>query len=184
MERDNDMAAARPNNRRWLFIALMAVFLGFYLVGPGGLFQEIVSGELAPDILAETMDGSEFHLHDVSGELVLLDFWASWCGPCQMSAPVVEGLAQELGEGYPSFRVVGINVGESRETARQAAADLGITYTVALDRSQEIAQEYGVSGIPLFVLLDTDRTVLWRQEGFHPDMARIVREIVNERRNR
>ena len=180
---------ARVTYRRWIFIGIVAVFLGFYLIGPGGLFQEISGGELAPDFVAETLDGSEFHLHDMKGDLVLLDFWASWCGPCRQSAPVIDSIYRELSDGYPELRVIGINIGEDPETARRAAEELGITYTVVLDRDQTIAQEYGVTGIPHFVLLDTNRTILWRGEGFYPsdnpnDTGGTIRKAVLERRAR
>ncbi len=186
---DDREGAARPRNRHWLFGAILAVFLGFYLVGPGGLIHEIARGELAPDILAQTLDGSEFHLHDASGELVLLDFWASWCGPCRLSAPAIEAIYAELAEGYPALRVIGINVGEDRETARRAAGELGITYTVVLDPEGQVATEYGVGGIPRFVLLDTNRTILWEGEGFYPsthpdDTAGAIRATIGKRRSR
>ena len=174
----------RPVKRRWLFVVLLAIFLGFYLIGPGGLIQEIGQGELAPDILAQTMDGKEFHLHDASGELVLLDFWASWCGPCRQSAPAMEAIYLELSEGYPSLQVIGVNVGEDRETARRAAAELGITYPVVLDPQNKVAMDYGVDSIPRFVLLDTNRTILWEGVGFGPPTARQIREAIKERRSR
>jgi cytochrome c biogenesis protein CcmG/thiol:disulfide interchange protein DsbE len=181
--------AARSRNKRWLFVIILAVFLGFYLVGPGGLIQEIAQGELAPDILAQTVDGSEFHLHDASGELVLLDFWASWCGPCRESSPAIEAIYAELTEGYPPLQVIGINVGEDRETARRAAEDLGITYPVILDPESKAAIDYGVEGIPQFVLLDINRTILWEGVGFYPptdpnDTAGAIRAAIGKRRSR
>jgi thiol-disulfide isomerase/thioredoxin len=167
--------ATVPGRRRWVFLAVIGVVLAFYLAGPGGLLWEIARGELAPDIVAMASDGSEFHLHDLKGQLVLLDFWASWCGPCRESAPAMDAIHRELSEGYPPLKVVGINVGEDPATARRAKSELGMTYLSVLDADQEISQQYGVQGIPLFLLLDVDRTVLYRQEGYAPRVADEIR---------
>lgn len=182
-ESDVHAGTARTNSRRWIFLGVVAVVIGFYLVGPGGLIHEIASGELAPDIIASTLNGAEFHLHDASGELVLLDFWASWCGPCRESVPMVNALNAELAEGYPALRVIGVNVGEDRTTAAGAAQELGIGYTVVMDPEMSVSGEYGVEGIPTFVLLDTDRTVLWRQVG-HDNLVENIRRTVEARRAR
>ena len=175
---------SRARQRRWIFAAALAVVLLFYLAGPGGLFREIEPGRLAPDIVAATLDGSEFHLHDLKGELVFLDFWASWCGPCRQSVPEVDALFRGTAEGDPPLRVIGINQGEDQETSRRAAAELGLTYPVVLDRDLAVGRAYGANSIPLFVLLDTDRTILWQQVGFRPGLMQEVARIVRERRSR
>jgi len=174
----------RVRGRRWIFAAAVAVVLLFYLAGPGGLFSEIDHGRLAPDIVAATLDGSELHLHDLKGELVFLDFWASWCGPCRLSVPEVDVLFRGSAQGDPPLRVIGINQGEDAETARRAAAELGMTYPVVLDRDLAVGRAYGAASIPLFVLLDTDRTILWKQVGFRPGLMNEVARIIRERRER
>ncbi len=175
-------ADRKVRNRRWLFIGGIVVVLAFFLVGPGGLFSEIDNGRLAPDIVLTTVDGGEFRLHDLRGELVLLDFWASWCGPCEMSAPELDALYHDLAEGDPPLRVIGINQGEDAATARRAAAELGMTYPVVLDRDLTAGREYGADGIPLFVLIDTDRTILWKQTGYMPGIMDEVRRLVRSKR--
>jgi len=175
--------AARLNRRRWIFVGIVAAVIAFYVVGPGGLVQEIARGELAPDIVAATVDGGQFHLHDQGDALVLLDFWASWCGPCRESVPMVNTISRELTEGYPPLRVFGVNVGEDRATAAAAARELGIGYTVVLDPDMEAGRNYRADSIPMFVLLDTDRTILWQQVG-HQNLIENIRRKVQERRAR
>jgi thiol-disulfide isomerase/thioredoxin len=170
------------SSRRLMGAGVVVVVLGFFLVGPGGLIHEIRNGQLAPDILGPTTDGSEFHLHDAKGELVLLDFWASWCEWCTKSVPQIEQIRRTLADGYPQLRVVGINLKEDLATARQAAAQFGMGYPSVLDIDGAITEEYRAQGIPLFVLLDTDRTVLWRQNGYSDDIAEQIREAVLARR--
>ncbi len=179
-----DSGGDRARNRRWIFATAAAVVLILYIAGPGGLFSEIDHGRLAPDIVAATLDGQDFHLGDFSGELVLLDFWASWCGPCRQSVPEVDALFRQSAEGEPSLRVIGINQGEDAATARRAAAELGMTYPVVLDRDMAIGGQYGAASIPLFVLIDTDRTILWKQVGFRPGLMDEVARIIRERRSR
>ncbi len=94
-----------------------------------------------------------------------------------------------MSEGYPFLRVIGGNVGEDRETARRAAEELGITYPVVLDPENKVAMDYGVDSIPRFVLLDTDRTIIWQGEGFFPpthddSTAKAIRNAIMERRTR
>jgi thiol-disulfide isomerase/thioredoxin len=175
---------SRARNRRWILIAAVAVVLLFYIMGPGGLLSGIDHGRPAPDIVAATLDGKDFRLQDLKGDLVLLDFWASWCGPCRLSVPEVDALFRQSAEGDPPLRVIGINQGEDAVTARRAATELGMTYPVVLDRDMAIGNRYGASSIPLFVLLDTDGTVLWKQVGFRPGIMDEAARIIRERRTR
>jgi peroxiredoxin len=177
-----DPGNGRTRKRRWIFAAAVVVVLLFYTLGPGGLIREIDHGRPAPDITAATLDGEDFRLHDLRGELVLLDFWASWCGPCRLSVPEVDALFRQSAAGDPPLRVIGINQGEDAGTARRAAAELGMTYPVVLDRDMAIGNRFGASSIPLFVLLDTDGTILWKQVGFRPGIMDEVRAILRNRR--
>lgn len=183
----DDRASAnddRPSgmSRRWVFTGIIALVLGFYLAGPGGLYSEIVRGELAPDIVAPMSDGSGFHLHDLKGELVLLDFWATWCVWCERSTPQLEALKEEFGEGYPPLNVIGVNLQEDAATARAGAEQFGMSYPSILDRDGSISASFGVQGLPRFILLDTDRTILFEQEGYSDDLGSRIRQVILERR--
>ncbi|MFO7769515.1 MAG: TlpA disulfide reductase family protein [bacterium] len=169
-------------NRRRVFTGLIAVVLIFYLAGPGGLYSEIVRGELAPDIVGRTTDGGEFHLHDLKGELVLLDFWASWCQWCERSTPQLEALREEMSEGYPPLNIVGVNYMEDMATARAGIRDFGMTYPSVLDGDGSISESYGVESWPRFVLLDTDRTIMAVWEGYEDTLGEEIRRTVMERR--
>lgn len=180
----NTVDKTGSGNRRLYSTLIVVAALGFFIIGPGGLMSEISGGQLAPDITTSTTDGREFHLHDAKGEIVLLDFWASWCQWCEKSVPQINQVNQQLADGYPPLRVMGVNVGEDLFTARSAASGLGMSYASWLDPDESISKQYGAQGLPLFVLLDTDRTVLWSQNGYSDDLAQKIAKVVADRRQR
>ncbi len=113
--------------------------------------ESALVGKPAPDFELELSSGGKFKLSDHREETVVLDFWASWCGPCMNSLPKVDEVLREF-EGK-KVTVLAINLEESKEEADAAMKRLGLKLPVALDMDAEVAGLYGVKGIPQTVVV-------------------------------
>ena len=125
------------------------------------------AGETAPDFTLPDLNGVEMSLKDFRGQVVLIDFWATWCGPCTIAIPHV----QKLYEKYKSqgFVVLGVDVwerGEVEELVRDFQKDYGLTYDILLDKDGSVAELYEVKGIPSAWLLGSDGIITWTHLGF------------------
>ncbi len=121
-------------------------------VASGGPNAEV--GALAPEISVVTREGGTLHLADLRGKAVLLNFWASWCGPCRGEAPELESLH---GTGVT---VLGVNQLEDRRAAAKFQQEFALTYPLVLDASGEVSQAYRANGLPVSFLIDEDGVVL------------------------
>lgn len=121
--------------------------------------------EAAPAVVAETLDGDMLALADLEGP-VLVNFWASWCGPCVREAPELRNLALAYGDQGVSF--VGVNVNDSATNARRFERELDIPFPSWVDRSVEISASFGgigPSAMPTTILLDAEHRVAVRLIG-------------------
>ena len=111
----------------------------------------------APDVLLTDRDGNEVHLSDFAGKPIILNFWASWCGPCKSEMPDLEEAYLKYGDEI-HFLMVNCTDG-SRETVQIASdfiADAGYTFPVYFDTTYEAAYTYGASSIPLTYFIDAE----------------------------
>jgi peroxiredoxin len=108
----------------------------------------------APDFTLQSLQGSSVTLSNLRGQVVVIDFWASWCDPCEESMPHL----QEIHDQYADQGVVvlAINEEESRGVVAQFIEDEEYTFTVLLDSDGAVANQYGVWGIPHTVIVDQD----------------------------
>ena len=106
----------------------------------------------APNFKLGAADGSELMLTDFRGKYVLLNFWASWCGPCREETPDLQSFFEHHADS--NFAILAVNQQERPEAASKFLKEFGVTYPVALDRSGEVNQAYGVGrGMPISYLL-------------------------------
>ena len=111
-------------------------------------FEETVE---APNFKLNNLEGGELSLADLEGKLVLLNFWASWCGPCNIEKPSMEKLYQELKE--EGLVIVGVNLREDKSTAEDFVEKHDISFPILLDKTGEISGMYGVRSIPTSYLI-------------------------------
>lgn len=112
----------------------------------------------APDFTATTFDGQTLRLSDLRGQVVVLNFWASWCGPCRQEAPTLQALSAE----YRDRGVVFLGIAYAEEDARSLAFidEFSITYLNAPDRGTVISETlYGITGVPETFIIDQNGMV-------------------------
>jgi peroxiredoxin len=132
--------------------------------GSGGdVSTGISQGQRAPDFSLETLEGDKVSLSDYRGQIVLLNFWATWCAPCRAEIPAIEAVL-EARQGQP-FVVLGVNYQESRERVGPFAEELGMTYPILLDETGKVMQTYRAPGLPMSVLLDEQGVIQQRHPG-------------------
>jgi thiol-disulfide isomerase/thioredoxin len=113
-------------------------------------------GYLAPDFTLPALDGAPLTLSDFRGQPVVLNFWASWCGPCRIETPHFQALHAEYGD---ALVVLGVNQGESAETISRFGSEFSLTYPLLLDAGSVVNRTYGVVGLPTTLFINADGTI-------------------------
>ncbi len=136
----------------------------------------------APGFTLEDMDGEEHALADYRGQVVLLNFWATWCPPCVREMPSMQRLYENL-EGE-AFSVVAVNQFETPDHVFAWTGQLSTfpTFPILFDPDSALAQEFGVRGLPTTYLLDPEGRVRYRaiggREFDHPEVERLIRDLL------
>ncbi len=132
----------------------------------GGDETQPTDFQAAPDFTLYTLDGTPIKLSDFEGKPTVLNFWASWCGPCKMEMPDLEEAYLEYGDEI-NFLIVNLTDGRSEtvETAHAYIESQGYTFPVYYDTDMGGAYTYGVSAIPVTFFIDADGNILAYYQG-------------------
>lgn len=132
-------------------------------------------GNLAVDFELQTLDGKTVKLSDYRGKPVLLNFWATWCGPCRFEMPFL----QQINDSYSAKGLVmlAVDIGESSATVQKFMTDLNLSLTVPLDTTAKVAKSYGILNIPSTFLIDKDGIIRGKVVGAFPNQAAIENEL-------
>jgi len=134
-------------------------------------------GDAAPDFNLTSVDGNKVTLASLKGKVVLLDFWATWCGPCKAAMPTI----QKLHEAYKDKGVVilGVNTWEKNaDAARDYMAKKKFTYGCLMN-GDDLAKAYGVVGIPTLVIIGKDGKVAMADMGLSDDTGASLRKVID-----
>jgi len=124
----------------------------------------IAPATAAPDFTLHAMGGSNLRLKEQRGRVVMVNFWATWCGPCRQEMPQLN----RLYEKYKSsgFVLLGVNVDDDTAKAAEVAAKLGVTFPVLLDTEKTVSKLYDLSTMPSTVIIDREGKVRYVHRGY------------------
>jgi peroxiredoxin len=123
-----------------------------------------LKGQAAPDFVLKSLSGENIRLSEFRGQVVLINFWASWAGPSRMEMPRLEKIsATYRGNG---FVLLGVNMDDTKSSASNFAAAYGITYPLLLDLRKAVVRQYAVETVPVTVLIDRGGTVRYVHKDY------------------
>ncbi len=142
----------------------------------------LAPGAPAPDFTLRTLSGSNLRLQEQRGNVVLVNFWATWCAPCRQEMPHLARLYDKY--RALGFVLLGVNVDDDTRNAADLAAKLGLKFPVSLDNEKKVSRLYDLSAMPSTVLIDRDGRVRHvhrgYREGYEDTYDQQIRALLKE----
>ena len=125
-----------------------------------------LEGKAAPDFALKSSTGENLRLSEFRGDVVMINFWATWCGPCRQEMPLLD----ELYARYErvGFNLLGVNIDDDSRRAMQMIEELGVDFPVLFDARKEVSKLYEVDAMPVTVLVDREGKVRHVHHGYKP----------------
>lgn len=158
------------------------VFCFTLVFAVGAAASSVKLSETAPDFTLKTLEGPNLRLEEYRGQVVLVNFWASWCGPCRQEMPILDRLHQRYED--TGFAVLGVNVEGEEKPAREIVDKTKVTFPVLIDEGQLVSELYDLEAMPSTVVIDRDGLVRYVHRGYKPgDEAKyveVVKQLIRE----
>jgi peroxiredoxin len=130
-------------------------------------------GKSAPDFTLQTTDGKNTSLSDFKGKTVILNFWATWCGPCQSETPFFQAVYNE--RASKGVAILAIDIKESAATVKNCPYIKGITFPILLDTEVKVAQQYCIPNVlPVTLFINAEGIIKARKVGAFRSQSEIV----------
>jgi len=153
----------------WKYPLILCLCVAWAFLLPHCAKEKKSSPGLAPDFTLKTIDGQEITLSKLKGKVVLLDFWATWCGPCRESIPHLIQLYKAYREN--GFEMIGISLDKGdAAVVRNFAKSMDIPYPIVM-ATEEVARDYRVTSIPTTFFIDKEGKIREKIPGFNSTIA-------------
>ena len=138
--------------------------------------------QVAPDFTLKTVTGENVKLSEQKGQIILLNFWASWCGPCRKEMPALEDLHQQFSD--LGVAVWGVNVEQDPEPGQGFLKDISVSFPIMFDSENTVTEAYQVAAMPTTILIDRDGKVRAEfkgyKEGYEKKYAKAIKQLIRE----
>ena len=138
----------------------------FSIFAASSLASSGMEGHAAPDFALKSSTGENLRLSEFRGDVVMINFWATWCGPCRQEMPLLD----ELYTRYErvGFNLLGVNIDDDSSRAMDMIDELGVNFPVLFDARKEVSKLYEVEAMPVTVIVDREGTVRYVHHGYKP----------------
>ena len=140
--------------------------LVFSIFAAASLASSGMEGHMAPDFVLKSSSGENLRLSEYRGDVVMINFWATWCGPCRQEMPLLDELYaryQRVG-----FNLLGVNIDDDSQRAMRMVDELGIRFPILFDERKEVSELYNVEAMPATILVDREGNVRYVHHGYKP----------------
>jgi peroxiredoxin len=150
------------------------------LCGCGSATAAVAEGAPAPDVELADLAGKQVSLRDLRGQVVLLNFWALWCGPCKAELPEFQAVLEQYGP--QGLSVVTVDLGDPPDKVAAYLQDKGYTFVTLVDPALKAGQTYDTRILPLSVLIDRQGVVRYKRvTAFEPgDLPARIEALLDE----
>ena len=153
------------------------------LLAAACIFSPYAQGALpvqqaAPDFTLRALNGPNLRLAEQRGKVVLVNFWATWCGPCRQEMPELEKLHRRYRAS--GFVLLGVNVDDDPAKAAELASRLGVTFPVLFDTDKAVSRRYDLATMPSTVIVDREGVVRHVHRGYQAGYERHYEQQVKE----
>lgn len=120
----------------------------------------------APDFTLKTNNGNNMRLSELRGQVVLINFWASWCGPCRQEMPLLDDIHSKYSK--LGFTVLGVNVDKDPKQADKILKDIPVTFPILYDSESSVSKTFNVNAMPTTVIVDRNGEMRFLHLGYKP----------------
>lgn len=142
----------------------------------------ITQSSPAPDFTLTARGGKTVSLSQFKGQVVMINFWATWCGPCRQEMPLLESIHKKYGK--MGFTLLGVNVEPDPKAAEAWLKETPVSFPVLFDTKSEVSTLYSVSGMPSTVIIDRKGTIRMIHRGYKPgdenEYLNSIRALIRE----
>ncbi|GMR20827.1 MAG: TlpA disulfide reductase family protein [Gammaproteobacteria bacterium] len=135
-------------------------------------------GTIAPNFTLKSASGENLRLSEYRGQVVMLNFWATWCGPCRQEMPILNDMYKRYKN--KGFVLLGVNIDDDQIKAKAMLDNLKITFPVVFDHKKSVSKTYKVDAMPNSIMIDRDGKVQYIHRGYLPGYEKKYRKQVRE----
>ncbi len=148
----------------------------------GSIAQAETLEDMAPDFTLKSRSGENVKLSELRGDVVMINFWASWCAPCRQEMPLLEEMYKKYAE--LGFVLLGVNVEEDSSKARELLREVPVSFPILYDTENVVTKLYKVVAMPSTVMVDRDGKMRYLHRGYLPgyelEYIKQIKELIRE----
>ena len=156
---------------------LLAVFFSIALAFNATAETKKLSGA-APDFTLQSNGGKNLRLKEQRGKVVMLNFWASWCGPCRQEMPLLDKLYKRYSRA--GFTLLGVNVDSNPADAERYLKEVKVSFPILYDTKSTVSKSFDVSAMPTTVMIDRNGNMRYLHKSYKPGDGKKYRQYIRE----
>lgn len=147
-------------------IKKLALGLVFSILAATSLASSGMEGQVAPDFVLKSTSGENLRLSEYRGDVVMINFWATWCGPCRQEMPLLDELYRRYHR--VGFNLLGVNIDDDTTRALRMVEELDLHFPVVFDTRKAVSRLYNVEAMPATILVDREGNIRHVHHGYKP----------------